>query len=98
MWLPVRLLALLGNVAIFAFLLIFPNGRFVPRWARWAVILFAAHEVFFYLIPGSVMNIARSFPPLDFAVLAIFACMAVGSQVYRYRQVSSPLERQQTNG
>jgi hypothetical protein len=95
-WLPVRLLALLGNVAIFAFLLIFPNGRFVPRWARWAVIFFAAHEVFFYLFPGSVLNIARSFPPLDFAMLAIFACMAVGSQVYRYRQVSSPLERQQT--
>src|SRR5918993_2575713 len=95
-WLPVRLLALLGNVAIFAFLLIFPNGRFVPRWARWAVIFFAAHEVFFYLFPGSVLNIARSFPPLDFAVLAIFACMAVGAQVYRYRQVSSPLERQQT--
>jgi hypothetical protein len=95
-WLPVRLLALLGNVAIFAFLLIFPNGRFVPRWTRWAVVLFAAHEVFFYLLPASVFNIASSFPPLDFAVLAIFACITVGSQLYRYREVSSPLERQQT--
>jgi signal transduction histidine kinase len=95
-WLPVRLLALLGNVAIFAFVLIFPNGRFVPRWTRWAIILFAVHEVFFYLLPASVLNIARSFPPLDIAVLAIFACITVGSQLYRYRQVSSPLERQQT--
>jgi hypothetical protein len=48
-WLPVQLLALLGNVAIYAFVLIFPNGRFVPRWTRWAVVLFAAHDVFFYL-------------------------------------------------
>ena len=95
-WLPVRLLALFGNVAIYAFVLIFPNGRFVPRWTRWAVILFAAHDVFFYLFPGSVFDIARSFPPLDFAVLAISACIAVGSQLYRYRHVSTPAERQQT--
>jgi hypothetical protein len=95
-WLPVRLLALFGNVAIYAFVLIFPNGRFVPRWTRWAVILFAVHDVFFYLFPGSVFDIARSFPPLDIAVLAIIACIAVGSQLYRYRRVSTPVERQQT--
>ena len=81
---------------IYSFLLIFPNGRFVPRWTRWAVIFFAAHDVFFFLFPASVFNLARSFPPLDFAVLAIFACIAVGSQLYRYRHVSTPLERQQT--
>jgi hypothetical protein len=95
-WLPVRLLALFGNVAIYAFVLIFPNGRFVPRWTRWAVILFAAHEVFYHLFPGSVFDIARSFPPLDFAVIAIFASIAVISQLYRYRHVSTPVERQQT--
>src|SRR5918997_6390646 len=95
-WLPVRLLALFGSVAIYAFVLIFPNGRFVPRWTRWAVILFAAHDVFFYLFPGSVFDIARSFPPLDFAVLSTFACIAIGSQLYRYRHVSTPAERQQT--
>src|SRR5688572_31702824 len=27
---------------------------------------------------------------------AIFACIAVGSQLYRYRHVSTPAERQQT--
>ena len=95
-WLPVRLLALFGNVAMYAFVLIFPNGRFVPRWTRWAVILFATHDVFFYLFPDSVFNIARSFPLLDFAVLAISACIVIGSQMYRYRYVSSPAERQQT--
>jgi hypothetical protein len=40
LWLPVRLLALFSNVALYSFVLIFPNGRFVPRWSRWAVILF----------------------------------------------------------
>src|SRR5215217_6944042 len=95
-WLPVRLLELFGNVALFAFVLIFPNGHFVPRWTRWAVILFAAYQVFFYLFPGSVFDIARSFPPLDFAIFVIFACITVGSQLYRYRYVSTPVERQQT--
>jgi hypothetical protein len=95
-WLPVRLSALFGTVAMYAFVLTFPNGRFVPRWTCWAVILFAVHDVFFYLFPGSVFDIATSNPPLDFAVLAISACIAIGSQLYRYRHVSTPAERQQT--
>jgi hypothetical protein len=95
-WLPIHLLALIGTVALYIFYLLFPNGRFVPRWARWAAVLFATHEVFYWLFPRSIFNIARSFPFLDFAVLTTFACIAIGSQMYRYRYVSSPAERQQT--
>ena len=96
LWLPVRLLALFSTVALYSFVLIFPNGRFVPRWSRWAVILFAVHDVFFFLFPDSIFNLAESFPPLDFAVLAVIACIAIASQLYRYRHVSTPVERQQT--
>jgi signal transduction histidine kinase len=96
LWLPVHLLALFSNVAIYCLVLIFPNGRFVPRWTRWAVVLFAAHDVFFFLYPDSIFNFAESFPALDFAVLATVACIAIGSQLYRYRHVSAPIERQQT--
>jgi signal transduction histidine kinase len=96
LWLPVRLLALFSNVAIYCFVLIFPNGRFVPRWTRWAVVFYAVHDVFFFLFPDSIFNLAESFPPLDFAVLATIACIAIGSQLYRYRHVSTPVERQQT--
>jgi signal transduction histidine kinase len=96
LWLPVHLLALFSNVGIYTLVLIFPNGQFVPRWTRWAVVLFAVHDVFFFLFPGSIFNLAESFPPLDFAVLATVACIAIGSQLYRYRHVSAPVERQQT--
>jgi signal transduction histidine kinase len=96
LWLLVRLLALFSNVAIYGFVLIFPNGRFVPRWTRWAVVFFAVHDVFFFLFPDSIFNLAESFPLLDFAVLATIACIAIGSQLYRYRHVSTPVERQQT--
>lgn len=95
-WLPIHLLALIGTVALYMFYLHFPNGRFVPRWTRWAAGLFAAHEVFYWLFPNSIFDIARSLHVLDFVVLSTFACIAIGSQMYRYRFVSSPAERQQT--
>ncbi|HEX5701237.1 MAG TPA: hypothetical protein VFX77_11360, partial [Rubrobacter sp.] len=95
-WLPIHLLAFVGTVALYIFYLLFPSGRFVPRWTLWAAVLFAAHEVFYWLFPESIFNIARSFPLLDFAVLTAFAFIAIGSQMYRYRYVSSPTERQQT--
>lgn len=95
-WLPIRLLALTGTVTLFTFYLLFPTGRFVPSWTRWATVVFAAHDAFYYLYPRSIFDIARSFPLLDFAVLTTLACIAIGSQVYRYRFVSSPAERRQT--
>ena len=95
-WLSIRLLALIGTVTLFTFYLLFPTGRFVPSWTRWATVVFAAHDAFYYLYPRSIFDIARSFPLLDFAVLTTLACIAIGSQVYRYRFVSSPAERRQT--
>jgi len=95
-WLPIRLLALIGTVTLFTFYLLFPTGWFVPRWTRWAAVVFAAHDAFYYLYPNSIFDIARSFPPLDFAVLTALACIAIGSQLYRYRYVSSPAERRRT--
>jgi hypothetical protein len=89
-------LAFFGTVGLYTFYLLFPTGRFVPRWTRWAAVLFAAHDAFFYLFPKSIFNTARSFPLLDFAILTTFAGIAIGSQLYRYRYVSSLAERQKT--
>ena len=96
MRLPIRLLGLFGAVSLYTFYLLFPTGRLVPRWTRWAIVFLAAHDAFFYLFPGSIFNLARSFPLLDLAALTTFVCIAIGSQLYRYRYVSSPAERQQT--
>jgi hypothetical protein len=95
-WLPIHLLALLGTVSLNTFFYLFPTGRFVPRWTRWAAVFFAAHEVAYYLFPDSIFNIAKSFFLLDFAVLATFAFIAIGSQLHRYRYVSGPVQREQT--
>jgi hypothetical protein len=96
LWLPVHLLQFFGSASFLLFLFLFPNGRFVPRWTRWILIPYAVHEAAYYFFPNSVLNIDRSFPILDLVIISIFLCIGMGSQVYRYRRVSGPVQRQQT--
>jgi hypothetical protein len=95
-WLPVHLLQLFGTVSLAFFWYLFPNGRFVPRWARWVILFWTAHEVAYYLFPASVLNTDRSFPLLDIVLLSAFTCIGLGAQVYRYVRVSNPVEREQS--
>jgi hypothetical protein len=75
--------------AVLVFFLVFPNGRFVPRWTRYA----AAAWVVVSVIRGVVLE-GRSSPlgMLTFVMMALI----VGAQIYRYRRVSTPRQRQQT--
>ena len=81
-----------GWWGLFLLLFLFPNGRFVPRWTRWiAWILLVIYglNVLVLEIGGGVQ------PTLVLAILATLG-IGIGSQVYRYRKVSNPFERQQT--
>ncbi len=90
LWFPVHLLDYLGQVAFTVFFYVFPNGRFVPRWTRWLAIACAVYWV---------VNIFFRDSPLGLLGNSLFICF-IGSmviaQVYRYRRVSNPMERQQT--
>jgi hypothetical protein len=94
--LPVHLLQLFGTVSLAFFLYLFPNGRFVPRWAPWVILFWTAHEMAYYLFPDSVLNTDRSFPLLDIVLLSAFTCIALGAQIYRYVRISNPVEREQS--
>jgi hypothetical protein len=96
LWLPVHLMAFFGSVSFLLLFFLFPNGRFVPRWTRWILIFYAVHEAAYYFFPNSVINTDRSFPILDLVIILTFWCIGMGSQVYRYRRVSGPVQRQQT--
>lgn len=95
---PANLLALAGSVGITLFIFMFPDGRFVPRWA----LIFAAgatvQDFLSYLAPGSALD-AQDGTSVN-AVLSIVwlsgLLVMVGAQVYRYRAVSNPTQRQQT--
>ncbi len=85
---PLGVLAWWG---LFMLLFLFPNGRFTPRWTRWiALLLLLVYAAIFWGYGDSTPP-----PPLILAVLALFG-VGAGSQVYRYRKVSSQFERQQT--
>jgi hypothetical protein len=90
---PIGILGALGVYSIIAFLVLFPNGRLVPRWLALILVL------------GAVGSITTAFPNLPFGSgpewldplinIPQYAAI-IGAQIYRYRKVSTPTERQQT--
>src|SRR5437588_6894351 len=97
-WLPVTLVGedVLGFPSLVVFFYLFPTGRFVPRWTRWVVVGFVTLHVINAFFPVSFLNFL-TWPGLLILLvqLVVFGSL-VFSQVYRYRRVSTPVERQQT--
>src|SRR5215218_3864773 len=94
-WLPVRSVEIVGNVCAVLFFLLFPSGRFAPRWTRWLAVAFSAFQVSVVLFPELY---SRS-PALKMASYLVFLGIVVSlvwSQTYSYRRFSSPAQRRQT--
>lgn len=81
------------NVAV---LVLFPDGRIIPGWARWILVASLVWSLFAVLVPAfpyrddQLLNLLV----LAFSLVAIFG-LGIYAQVYRYRRVSTPDERQQ---
>jgi hypothetical protein len=76
---------------------LFPTGQFVPHWMRWILVVFLAGQVPFTFFPHALTTPNPSTTPaLGFLVFLGEAAILVVGQLYRYRRVSSPRERQQT--
>ncbi|HEU0291450.1 MAG TPA: histidine kinase [Anaerolineales bacterium] len=88
---------LAGVIALSCFLifpLIFPNGRFVPRWTRWIMLYEVAGAVIIALFQNSILE-----RPGAEKFILVYLLIAFGTgiyaQLYRYFRVASPVERQQ---
>jgi hypothetical protein len=81
-----KMLGNLGLTSLLVLLGLFPSGRFVPRWLWLPVLAVAAIP----LGPGNLP--AAVILPL---ILGGFLCL-IGGQIYRYRSVSTLVQRQQT--
>jgi hypothetical protein len=99
---PVRLVWILAFLLTIVLLYVFPDGRFVPRWT-W--LLVAAAVVLVVLSPGlpeDMLNLpdapegvsAVRWRATVLAWLGLW-CTGIFAQVYRYRRVSGPVQRQQ---
>ncbi len=95
-------LSIAGLFITAAFPYIFPDGRFVPQSSRWRLALIVA----LFLTPILTYNIVRFFYPAYradelgyvslMATITVFTLAAISSQIYRYRHLSTPSQRQQT--
>jgi hypothetical protein len=74
------------TVPTVALFVLFPDGRFVPRWTR---------GLFVLSIPLTVTSLYLPFS-YSSAILIMLVLGAFYAQIYRYRYVSTPPERQQT--
>ncbi|MGH3145774.1 MAG: hypothetical protein ACRDTR_08230 [Rubrobacter sp.] len=89
--------AFLGYSLFYVSFFVFPDGRFVPRWGRWAVLVWIVYQASFSLLPKDSRFQPEAWPTLLLLplVVGLFGTM-VFAQVYRYLRVSGPIERQQT--
>ncbi len=96
-WLvPNLCMSLLAWALLVLVFLLFPSGRFVPRWTRWTFLVLLALQIPLTLLPVAPLlpnNPASQFG--WFVTVGEFVLIAA-VQFYRFRRVSSPPERQQT--
>ena len=75
---------------------LFPSGQFVPSFTRWILVVFLVVQV-----PLTFFQVAPLLPntPISQPSWLVFlgeGATLILAQLYRYRRVSSPLQRQQT--
>ena len=76
--------------------LLFPSGYFAPRWTRWLLLTFPLTSVqhqFFADWSAHLPGWSHLLALLDFVGSVLLLVLA---QLYRYRRVSTPVQRQQT--
>jgi hypothetical protein len=91
---PALFLEVANQILLVFVLALFPTGRFVSRWMRWATVLWTAFNLLYFL--GHISSLVQSFlPPFIPVYLGVIFLLAI-AQVYRYLRVSTGVERQQT--
>ena len=92
-----RFVFFLGKVLAALFLTLFPDGRFVPRWIRWFVVIWIPLMGFLSLFSGLPFSAKIESPFLANLIVVVIGLILIflGGQFYRYRRVSGTVERQQ---
>jgi len=94
--LPLSLMDFLGSVSLGVFFLPFPGGRLLPRWMG-LILLLLIIQAFFEHFLSPISTFGANWPGwLKLLVTGVIYEAIIYSQIYRYRSVSTPLQRQQT--
>jgi hypothetical protein len=84
-------LSVLGNASIMLCAYVFPDGRFMPRWIRWLALFMICFWVVSGILPSWLLS-TLIFNLILFSLIA----STIMVQIYRYRNVSTSREQQQT--
>jgi hypothetical protein len=94
LWIPAAILGFLGSTGMPVVFYLFPDGRPVPRWPALLVAVYAVTQLQSYIAPtssvGGVMGAV-----FGIAIIAMYLSL-IYAQIYRYRRVSTPIQREQT--
>jgi signal transduction histidine kinase len=84
-----------GMAALVLLFLMFPDGRCAPRWMKWAL---APLAVLIAIGTAGLEAVAWTGITWEmlFGSLVMLLAAAVAAQIYRYRRVATPAQRQQT--
>lgn len=88
--------AMLSWISLSLFFLIFPDGAFVPKWTRYAFVLILLVNVLHFFYGGKMWDALHVPEVIQLLWYVGTASILIYSQVYRFRKVSSPAQRQQT--
>ena len=93
-WVPIDFLGLLAGITLI-FWYTFPDGRFVPGFTRWLALGWIAIS----LLPVPILGVFSPWnwwlSPLFALVRIAFYCSLALALLYRYRRMSTPVQRQQ---
>jgi signal transduction histidine kinase len=86
-----------GNIAPVLLFCLFPDGRFVPPWTRWLLIIWVGRTLSISISRFLAPSIAdslwwRSFDPI---LNLLFVAIGIYAIIFRYRRDAGPAERQQ---
>jgi signal transduction histidine kinase len=95
-WFPAFVIRFLGSLCLGLFFYVFPSGHFVPSWMRWVFVAELIYGVFITFFPFAAFNPFSRSPMLSNLIFFGLIVSLVVMQIYRYRRVSSPTQRQQT--
>jgi hypothetical protein len=95
LWIPTAVLGFLGSAGMLTMFYLFPDGRPIPRWPAALLAFYAITQLVSYLDPAisNVGGVVGAIAPIG--ILATFLSV-IYAQIYRYRRVSSPDQREQT--
>ncbi|MBI5670644.1 MAG: GAF domain-containing sensor histidine kinase [Chloroflexi bacterium] len=90
-----RLLDFLLSVGMVMFVYLFPDGKFVPKWARWVAFVWLITRVGDVFFPETPLSLYTLSSPLAIILNTTFTLCAVGALIWRYRVHASAVQRQQ---